>query len=115
MGFFARFTFDPSRAPARRWRGIDPTRTSARTYPVAHHELVARSAREVLVAYAALDPEFALADPATFADPAAARRAQTLVRYLTHSFRPFELYSASPVADTSVAEVLDTVEDLLEL
>jgi hypothetical protein len=37
------------------------------------------------------------------------------VRYLTRSFRPFELFSASPAADTPVAEVLDTVEDVLDL
>jgi hypothetical protein len=37
------------------------------------------------------------------------------VRYLTHSFRPFELFSASPAADTPVADVVDTVEDLLDL
>ena len=51
--------------------------------------------------------------PQTFDNPTAARRAQALVRYLTHSFRPFEMLSASPAADTPITEVLDTVEDLL--
>jgi hypothetical protein len=37
------------------------------------------------------------------------------VHYLTHSFRPFELYSASPAADTPIADVLDTAEHLLGL
>jgi hypothetical protein len=36
------------------------------------------------------------------------------VRYLTHSFRPFELFSALPAADTPIAEVVDTVEHLLD-
>ncbi len=45
-----------------------------------------------------LDPVFALPDPSTFDDPAAAQRAQALVRYLTHSFRPFEQLSALPAA-----------------
>jgi hypothetical protein len=58
---------------------------------------------------------FALPDPSTFDDPAAAERGQALVRYLTHSFRPFEQFSALPAADTPMAEVLDTVEDLLGL
>ena len=69
----------------------------------------------MLVDDVTVDPELALADPSTFADPVAARRAQALVRYLTHSFRPFELFAASPAPDTPVAEVLDTVEELLDL
>ena len=58
---------------------------------------------------------FALPDPSTFDDPAAARRAQALVRYLAHSFRPFELFSALPAGDTPMAEILDIVEALLSL
>jgi NAD(P)-dependent dehydrogenase (short-subunit alcohol dehydrogenase family) len=42
-------------------------------------------------------------------------RAQALLRYLTHSFRPFELFSALPAADTPMAEVLDVVDSLLGL
>jgi hypothetical protein len=113
-GFDARITFDVPRARARLSPAIDPDRTSARTYPNARHEDIARSAREALVDYAAVDPTFALADPATFDDPTAARRAQAIVRYLTHSFRPFELLSASPAPDTPIAEVLATVADLLD-
>jgi RNA polymerase sigma-70 factor, ECF subfamily len=112
-GFDARITFDPIRFRARRSPAIDPARTSARTYPDARHEHVASAARDVLVDYVAADPTFALADPATFADPIAARRAQDLVRYLSHSFRPFELLAATPAPDTPVAEVVDTVSDLL--
>lgn len=67
----------------------------------------------VLTDYIAVDPAVALPDPSTFDDPAAARRAQGLLRYLTHSFRPFEMQSALPAADTPTVEVLDTVEDLL--
>ena len=114
-GFDARITFDPARARARRWPAIDPRRTSARTYPDTRHEHVARAARDALADYATVDPAFALADPASFDDPPAAQRAQTLVRYLTHSFRPFELLSATPAADTPVAEIVDTVERLLDL
>jgi RNA polymerase sigma factor (sigma-70 family) len=114
-GFDARFTFDPARARSRRWPAIDPVRTSARTYPDERHQRIADAARDALADYAALDPEFTLPDPASFDDPGAATQAQALVRYLTHSFRPFELFSAEPATDTPVAEVLDTVEDLLRL
>lgn len=113
-GFDARITFDPARARARRWPAIDPERTSARTYPDTRHEHIARAARDALSDYAVIDPAFALPDPSSFDDPAAAQRAQALLRYLTHSFRPFELFSALPAADTPTAEVLDTVEDLLD-
>jgi RNA polymerase sigma-70 factor (ECF subfamily) len=112
-GFDARITFDPARARARRWPAVDPDRTSARSYPDARHEHLAGAARAVLAGYAALDPAFALPDPSTFDDPAAAEQAQALVRSLTHSFRPFELFSASPADDTTVAELLDEVEALL--
>ena len=37
------------------------------------------------------------------------------MRYLTHSFRVVELFSAQPAVETPMAEVLDTVEDLLGL
>jgi hypothetical protein len=67
----------------------------------------------VLADYAAADPSFALPDPDTFADPTAARRAQTLVQYLTQSIRPFEMLSATPAPDTPPGELLDTVEALL--
>ena len=114
-GFDARITFDPSLARARLWPAIDPGRTSTRTYPDARHEHIARAARYVLADYAVNDPAFALRDPETFDDPSAAQRAQALLRYLTHAFRPFELFSALPAADTPMAELLDTVEDLLGL
>jgi hypothetical protein len=35
------------------------------------------------------------------------------MRYLAHSFRVVELFSALPAVDTPMAEVLDTIEDLL--
>jgi len=114
-GFDARITFDPARARARRWPAIDPDRTSARTYPDTRHEHIACAARDALADYAETDPAFALPDPSTFDDPAAAEQAQALVRYLTHSFRPFELHSALPAADTPMAELLDIVEELLHL
>lgn len=109
----ARITFDLARARARRWPAIDPERTSARTYPDVRHERIAGAARAVLADYTAADPSFALPDPDTFADPAAARRAQTLVQYLTQSIRPFEMLSATPAPDTPSGELLDTVEALL--
>jgi RNA polymerase sigma-70 factor, ECF subfamily len=114
-GFDARITFDPARARARRWPAIDPDRTSVRTYPNERHENIARAARGALADYAKLDPAFALADPSSLDNPPAAERAQALIRYLAHSFRVVELFSALPAVDTPIAEVLDTVEDLLGL
>lgn len=114
-GFDARITFDRARARACRWPAIDPERTSVRTYPDRRHEQIAHAARNVLTDYATIDPTFALPDPSTFDDPLAAQRAQDLLCYLTHSFRPFEMFSALPAADTPTAEVIDTVEDLLGL
>jgi F0F1-type ATP synthase beta subunit len=112
-GFDARITFDRARARAHSWPAIDPEHTSVRSYPDSRHEHLARAARTVLTDYTALDPAVALPDPSTFDDPTAARRAQDLLRYLTHSFRPFEMLSALPAANTPMAEVLDTVEDLV--
>ncbi len=114
-GFDARITFDRARARARIWPAIDPGRTSTLTYPDLRHEHIAIAARSALLDYALLDPEFELCDPNTFDDPSTAERAQALVRYLTHAFRPFELFSALPAADTPIAEVLNTVEKLLGL
>ena len=62
-----------------------------------------------------IDPTFALADPSAFDDPAAAERAQALVRYLTHTFRVVEIFDAQPAVETPIAEVLNTVENLLGL
>lgn len=114
-GFDARITFDRARARARCWPAIDPERTSARKYPDSRHEQIAHTARIILTEYAAIDPTFALPDPSTFDDPQEARRAQDVLRYLTHSFRPFEMFSALPAAHTPTTEVVDTVEDLLGL
>jgi hypothetical protein len=114
-GFDARITFDQARARARCWPAIDPHLTSAQTYPDSRHEHLARLARDALAGYSLIDPTFALPDPFTCDDPVDAQRAQALVRYLTHSFRPFELFSALPAADTPISEVLGTVEDLLLL
>ena len=114
-GFDCRLVFDRARANARLWPAIDPALTSTRNYPNTRHEHIARAARAVLVDYALTDPTFALCDPKTFDDPSVALRAQALVRYLTHSFRPFELFSASPAAETPITQVLDTVEDILGL
>ena len=99
----------------RGWPAIDSRYTSTRTYPNGRHEQIARAARDALANYTVYDPTLALHDPRTFDDPSSAQRAQAIVRYLTHSFRPFELFSATPAADTPIAEVLDTVEDLLGL
>ena len=112
-GFDARITFDAARVRALRMPALDPDRTSARTYPDERHEHIARSARGALADYAALDPTFALADPSAFDDPAAAERAQALVRYVTHSFRVIELFAGLPAVETPIADVLDTVEALL--
>jgi RNA polymerase sigma-70 factor (ECF subfamily) len=114
-GFDARLTFDRARARAGLWPTIDPNRTSARTYPDERHEGIARAARDALTAYATVDPAFARPDPSAFDDPAAADRAQAVLRYLAHSFRVVEPFSALPAADTPIAEVLDTIEDLLGL
>jgi hypothetical protein len=114
-GFDARITFDPARARARLWPAIDPSRTGARTYPDSRHEHIAGAARHALADYAVIDPVFALPEPCTFDDPAGAQRVQALVHYLAHSFRPFELLSAMPAADTPMAEILDNVEDVLRL
>ena len=96
-GFDARITFDPARARARRWPAIDPDRTSARTYPDERHEHIARAARDRPRRLRRDRPRVRVcADPSTFDDPAAAERAQALVRYLTHSFRVVELFSALP-------------------
>ena len=56
-----------------------------------------------------------LADPSAFDDPAAAERAQALVRYLAHSFRVVEMFLALPAVETPIAQVLDSVGDLLGL
>jgi hypothetical protein len=37
------------------------------------------------------------------------------MRYLAHSFRVVELFHALPAVETPIADVLDTVEDLLGL
>lgn len=114
-GFDARITFDRARAHARIWPAIAPERTLARTYPNTRHEQIASAARHILTRYLASDPGFALPDPHTFDDPAAAQQSQTLLHYLAHAFRPFEMLSASPAAETPMAEVLNTVEELLDL
>jgi RNA polymerase sigma-70 factor (ECF subfamily) len=113
-GFDARLTFNRPRANARLHPAIQPHRTSARHYPDDRHERLAAAAREMLAAYERLDRPFALPDPLTFDDPAWGTKAQALVRYLAHSFRPFELRSAEPASDATIAEVLDAVEALLE-
>ena len=114
-GFDARITFERARArPAAGPLSIQPHQCpglSGQT-PRAHR---LRRPRHALADYAVIDPVFALPDPSRFDDPAAAQPAQALVRYLTHSFRPFELFFALPAADTPMAEVLDTVEALLGL
>jgi RNA polymerase sigma-70 factor (ECF subfamily) len=114
-GFDARITFDPARARARRWPAIDPQRSSARAYPNERHANIACAARAALTGYAKLDPVFALPDPSGFDEPAAAQRAQALLRYLAHSFRVVELFSALPAVATPMSDVLDTVEHILEL
>lgn len=112
-GFDARLTFNRPRANARLHPAIQPHRTSARRYPNGRQQRLAAAAREMLAAYERLDRAFALPDPLTFDDPAWATKAQALVRYLAHSFRPFELRTAEPASDTTIAEVLDAVEALL--
>jgi hypothetical protein len=114
-GFDARITFDPARAHAHRWPAIDPDRTNVRTYPNQRHHNIAAAARVALADYANLDPAFALPDPSSFDDPAAAERTQALIRYLAHSYRVVELFSALPAVDTPIADVLNTVENLLGL
>ncbi len=112
-GFDARITFDRTRAQLRSWPAIDPSHTSVRSNPDPRHEQIASAARETLAAYAVLDPTLALPHPPTFHDPALAERAQRLLRYLAHAFRPFEHLDGEPAADTTVARLLDTVEDIL--
>jgi hypothetical protein len=112
-GFDARLTFNRPRASAGLHPAIQPHRTSTRRYPNDRHQRIADAAREMLAAYERLDRGFALPDPMTFDDAAWATKAQALVRYLAHSFRPFELRTAEPASDDTVAEVLDAVEALL--
>ena len=113
-GFDARLTFNRPRANARLHPAIQPHRTSARRYPDERHERLAAAARQMLAAYERLDRSFALPDPMTFDDPVWATKAQALVRYLAHSFRPFEFRTAEPASDATVAEVLDAVEGVLD-
>lgn len=112
-GFDARITFDARRAAIRSWPAINPARTGARRYPDARHERIAAEAREAISVYTRLDPALDLPQPSTFTDTTTARRAQTLIRYLSHAFEPFEHLAAEPAANTPMAEVLDTVEQLL--
>ena len=112
-GFDARLTFNRPRANAGLHPAIQPHRTSARRYPNDRHQRLAAEAREMLTAYERLDRTFALPDPSTFDDAAWAAKAQALVRYLAHPYRPFELLTAEPASDTTIAEVLDAVETLL--
>lgn len=114
-GFDARIVFDRARASARLRPAIDPLRTSVRNYPSERHARVAGAARATLADYAAVDPTFSLANPSSFDNPAMAERGQTLVRYLAHSVRVDELFAATPAIETPTAEVLATVEDLLNL
>jgi RNA polymerase sigma-70 factor, ECF subfamily len=113
-GFDARITFDRARARIRTWPAVDPARTSARAYPDARHEHLASRARDTLAAYTRRDPAFDLPDPESFDDAPMADRAQALFRYLSHAFRPFEQLAAEPAADAPFAELLDTIEGLLE-
>ncbi len=113
-GFDARLTFNRPRANARLHPAIQPHRTSARRYPDERHERLAAAAREMLAAYQRLDRPFALPAPLNFDDPAWATKAQALVRYLAHSFRPFELRAAEPASDATIDDVLDAVEALLD-
>jgi RNA polymerase sigma-70 factor (ECF subfamily) len=113
-GFDARLTFNRPRANAGLHPAIQPHRNSARRYPNDRHQRLAAAAREMLAAYERLDRPFALPDPLTFDDPAWATKAQALVRYLAHSFRPFELRTAEPASDATIAEVLDAVEAMID-
>lgn len=113
-GFDARITFDLTRANLRIWPAIDPAHTNARDYPDPRHHEIATAARETLTAYASIDPVLDLPDPGTFSDSALAERAQQLHRYLSHAFRPFEHLAAEPAADTPIAQLLLTVEEILE-
>jgi len=112
-GFDARLTLNRPRANAGLHPAIQPHGTSARRYPNDRHQRLAAAAREMLAAYERLDRPFALPDPLTFDDPAWATKTQALVRYLAHSFRPFEFRTAEPASDATIAEVLDAVEALL--
>lgn len=112
-GFDALITFDRRRAAIRSWPAIEPSRTSARSYPNDRHEQLAAAARHAIAAYSTVDPDLDLPDLSTFDDPAAANRAQALLRYLSHAFRPFEHLAAEPAADTPISELLDTVEEIL--
>lgn len=113
-GFDARITFDPTRAGLRIWPAIDPTHTGVRTNPDARHAQIASAARKTLDTYSGLDPTLDMPDPATFNDAGFAERAQRLHRYLSHAFRPFEHLAAEPAADTSVAQLLQDVQEILD-
>lgn len=113
-GFDGRLTFNRARANAGLHPAIQPHRTSARHYPNDRHQRLAETASEMLAAYERLDRPFALPDPTTFDDPAWATKAQALLRYLAHSFRPFELRTAEPAVETTIAEALDAVESIVD-
>jgi RNA polymerase sigma factor (sigma-70 family) len=113
-GFDARITFDQTRAGLRIWPAIDPTRTGVRANPDSRHDQIASAAREILITYSDLDPALDMPDPATFDDPDFAERAQSLHRYLSHAFRPFEHLAAEPAADTPIAQLLQDVQEMLD-
>jgi RNA polymerase sigma factor (sigma-70 family) len=97
-GFDAQLAFDVSRAKRALWPAVDPWRTRSRWYPSPRHEQLASRAREVL----------ATVDFGAGADPPA------LARYLAQPFGIAEPFTSRPGERTPPAEMLDTVEGLLD-
>jgi RNA polymerase sigma factor (sigma-70 family) len=97
-GFDAQVAFDVARARCGLWPAIDPNRTQSRWYPSSRHEQLASCARDVL----------ATVDLAGGAQP------PELARYLAQPFGIAEPFTSRPGERTSPAEMLDTVERLLD-
>ena len=112
-GFVAQVAFDPWRAARGLWPAVDGMRTTTVTYPSARHEQLAGQARASLEQYAAMDPHLEMQEPASYADPALARRAQALHRYLAQPFALWEHQTSLPGESTPYDELLDRIEALL--
>lgn len=112
-GFDARIAFTRSRAEAELWPAIDPHKTVSRHWPSDRHERLSSAARPLLASYEEHDPALSLPDPDTFDDPAAAARAQSLIRYLAQPMRVAELATSIPGERTDYVQLLDDIETML--
>lgn len=114
-GFDARIAFTRVRAAAELWPAIDPRKTVSRQWPNDRHERLSAAARSLLRSYEEHDSTLSLPDPTTFDDPAAAVRAQSLIRYLAQPMRIAELATSIPGERTDYVQLLDDVETMLRM